>query len=528
MPAILWRGSCFERTFHAMSGLEYAATRAGGGRDDLPGEDPSDELSPGFILGEYVIDHKLGSGSFGAVYAARHPVLGRDVAIKVLHRAVSSNQEIVARFLTEARAVNQIRHRNIIDVFGFGQLPDGRHYYVMEFLAGEPLDATLAREGRMSLAAVLPILRGIARALDAAHSHGIVHRDLKAENVYIARDGDEPYPKLLDFGIAKLISSENEASSRTRSGIQVGTPYAMAPEQCRGVAIDGRADVYALGVLTHFMLTGNLPFDGETAMDVIMKHMTAKPPTMSSVAPDLPWVLDKVVLKMLAKDPADRFGRATEAVTALEEAAALVCGDLTLVGGGSPPGKRFSVVAARRSVFSTIRSALVHRHKQDVPSALGWLAIVGAFVTAVLVGAIYWLGPSFPSPTVQQAQQAQQAQLAPASAALPANPPALAPATSQLTLEVSPATAAIFIDGEARGRGTISVPLVIGKRVTIEARDAKCQTKTEVVEAASSPVALHWVLETLPVKPAEKSAVRPVVRPKKPRQVHSDLVNPIE
>ena len=515
-----------------MSGLEYAATRVGGGADDASGEDPSDELSAGFVLGEYVIDHKLGSGSFGAVYAARHPVLGRDVAIKVLHRAVSSNQAIVGRFLTEARAVNQIRHRNIIDVFGFGQLPDGRHYYVMEFLAGEPLDATLAREGRMSLAAVLPILRGIARALDAAHSHGIDHRDLKAENVYIARDGDEPYPKLLDFGIAKLISSENEASSRTRSGIQVGTPYAMAPEQCRGVAIDGRADVYALGVLTHFMLTGNLPFDGETAMDVIMKHMTAKPPTMSSVAPDLPWVLDKVVLQMLAKDPADRFGRATEAVTALEEAAALVCGDLTLVGGGSPPGKRFSVVAARRSVFSTIRSALVHRNKQDVPSAVGWFAIVCAFVTAVLVGAIYGLVPSFPSRTVPQAQLAQ---LAPASAALPANPPAagleapaLAPATSQLTLEVSPATAAIFIDGEARGRGTISVLLVIGKRVTIEARDAKCQTKTEVVEAASSPVALHWVLETLPVKPAEKSAVRPVVRPKKPRQVHSDLVNPIE
>src|SRR5688572_2966873 len=158
------------------------------------------DLTHGQQVGEYVVEGKLGQGAFGTVFKATHPLIGKVVAIKVLARKFSVDPEMVSRFIAEARAVNQIRHRHIIDIFSFGQLDDGRQYYVMEYLDGEPLDAVIAREGRLSLSAAIPILRGIGRALDAAHAKGIAHRDLKAENVFLGRDPDGAvFPKLLDF-----------------------------------------------------------------------------------------------------------------------------------------------------------------------------------------------------------------------------------------------------------------------------------------------------------------------------------------
>src|SRR5262245_21529975 len=148
---------------------------------DLTDQPPPDlDLAVGQTVGEYVVDGKLGQGAFGSVFRAVQPLIGKVVAIKVLARRFSVDPEMVSRFIAEARAVNQIRHRNIIDIFSFGQLDDGRHYYVMEYLEGEPLDARIDREGRLSLGDALPILRGIGRALDAAHAKGVAHRDLKA------------------------------------------------------------------------------------------------------------------------------------------------------------------------------------------------------------------------------------------------------------------------------------------------------------------------------------------------------------
>ena len=167
---------------------------------------------------------------------------------------------MVSRFIAEARAVNQIRHRNIIDIFSFGQLDDGRQYYVMELLDGEPLDALIERDGRLPLAEAIPILRGIARALDAAHAKGIAHRDLKPENVFLGRDPTaRVFPKLLDFGIAKLLAPEDGPKHKTRTGTPIGTPYYMSPEQCRGRDVDHRTDIYSFGVLAYRMLTGVLP-----------------------------------------------------------------------------------------------------------------------------------------------------------------------------------------------------------------------------------------------------------------------------
>jgi len=281
------------------------------------------DLASGEVVGEYVVDGRLGQGAFGTVYRGAHPVIGKQVAIKVLARKYSVDPEITSRFVAEARAVNQIRHKNIIDIFSFGTLPDGRQYYVMEYLDGEPLDALIARSGRIPLPDALPILRGVARALDAAHAKSIAHRDLKAENVFLASDGDGVWPKLLDFGIAKLLSDDATVgmNHKTRTGYSIGTPYYMSPEQARGRDVDHRTDIYAFGVLVYVMLVGKYPFDGEDYMEILMHQLQDQPVRASTLVTELPPAIDDVIDWLMAKDPADRPASLRDAVVAMEQAA---------------------------------------------------------------------------------------------------------------------------------------------------------------------------------------------------------------
>ena len=273
----------------------------------------------GWMAGEYRLGRKLGEGGFGAVYEAVHPLLKRRAAVKVLHRIAGSDSDAVLRFVAEARAVNQIRNRHIIDIFSFGKLPDGRHFYVMDLLEGEPLDRYLKREGRCSVANTVQLLRPIAEALDAAHAAGVVHRDLKPQNIYLVWDSnDETVPKLLDFGMAKLLG---DSPVHTVSGTPLGTPLYMSPEQARGDQVDGRSDVYALGVLCHELLTGHLPITGENTIAVLMAHIIQAPPKLSEVCPELPSELDEPVLRMLEKKPEARPATASEALAALSRAA---------------------------------------------------------------------------------------------------------------------------------------------------------------------------------------------------------------
>lgn len=271
------------------------------------------------MAGEYRILRKLGEGGFGAVYEAVHPLLKRRAAVKVLHRIASSNSDAVLRFVAEARAVNQIKNRHIIDIFSFGKLSDGRHFYVMDLLEGEPLDRFIARERRCSVETTIQLLRPIAEALDAAHAAGVVHRDLKPQNIYLVWDATgETVPKLLDFGMAKLLG---DSPVHTQSGTPLGTPLYMSPEQARGDQVDGRSDVYALGVLCHELVTGKHPITGENTIAVLMAHIIQAPPPMSEVASDLPSALDAPVLAMLKKKPEDRPASASEALAALARAA---------------------------------------------------------------------------------------------------------------------------------------------------------------------------------------------------------------
>ncbi|RKG61233.1 serine/threonine protein kinase [Corallococcus sp. AB011P] len=261
----------------------------------------------GLKLGEYELRARIGVGGMGLVYEGIQPLIGKRVAVKVLRPELAHSSEQVARLLAEARAVNAIRHRGIIDIFGFGQLPDGRQYIVMEYLDGQPLDAILAEKGRLPVPEALSLLDEVLAALGAAHGAGVVHRDLKPSNIFLVRQPDgSRYVKLLDFGLAKRGEGPTGRTAQTRTDMVVGTPEYMAPEQARGQSVGPMTDLYAMGVVTFEIITGRLPFIGSSPVDLLMKHVEARPPRPSEFVPDLPPAVDAFILQMLTKDPETR------------------------------------------------------------------------------------------------------------------------------------------------------------------------------------------------------------------------------
>ena len=267
---------------------------------------PKDSLI-GLKLGEYELRTRVGVGGMGLVYEGIQPLIGKRVAVKVLRPELAHSTEQVERLLAEARAVNAIRHRGIIDIFGFGQVPDGRQYIVMEFLDGQALDAVLAEKNRLPVEEALSLLDEVLAALAAAHGAGVVHRDLKPSNIFLVRQPDgSRYVKVLDFGLAKRSQTPTGRSAQTRTDMVVGTPEYMAPEQARGQEVGPMTDLYALGVVTFEMVTGRLPFVGTSPVDLLMKHVEARPPRPSEFISDLPPALDAFILQMLTKDPETR------------------------------------------------------------------------------------------------------------------------------------------------------------------------------------------------------------------------------
>jgi serine/threonine-protein kinase len=257
-------------------------------------------------VGEYRVQRKIGEGGMGAVYAAIHPVIGKQVAIKVLAPHLAARPDLVNRFIDEARAVNRIGHPNIVDIFAFGWLPGDRHYFIMEYLQGQGLHEWM-KKTPLDLGEARRLLGQVCGALEAAHRAGIIHRDLKPDNIWVAqpRHGDS-YAKLLDFGIAKLM--DETESPRTQTGVIMGTPAYMSPEQCQGVKVDNRADIYAFGVILYQIFAGRLPFKGAFA-ELFAQHLNSVPDPPSRHAP-LPPALDRLILHCLEKSPDLRPGSA--------------------------------------------------------------------------------------------------------------------------------------------------------------------------------------------------------------------------
>ncbi len=260
-----------------------------------------DELAPGVKAGPWVVDRELGRGGMGSVYGVTHEGIGKRAALKVMHRRLVCPTS-VERVLLEARVVNQVGHPNIVDIFETGMLADGRPYIVMERLEGVPLSVR-ADDGKILPDQVIGILLQICDALIAAHAAGVIHRDLKLDNVFLidnAEDPPQPRVKLLDWGIAKLISND---ARHTIEGQLVGTPQYLSPEQARGAHVTPQTDVYSLGVMTFELFLEQLPFEAETSAEIMAMHLRCTPPAPSELWPDIPAKLENLILAMLAKDP---------------------------------------------------------------------------------------------------------------------------------------------------------------------------------------------------------------------------------
>ncbi|MCB9602540.1 MAG: serine/threonine protein kinase [Sandaracinus sp.] len=291
----------------------------------------------GMVLQDrYRIVRKLGEGGMGAVYEGEHVLIKRRVAIKCLHGQFATNPEIVARFHREALAATSIGHQNIIEVTDMGRFPDGSVFMVLEFLEGRDWSKDIDEQGPQPLAKVVKITTQICDALTAAHAKGIIHRDLKPENVFlIARGGDPDFVKVLDFGISKFKDSGGPGKGMTQTGTTLGTPYYMAPEQAQGKKdVDHRADIYSLGVMTFQALTGQYPFDDESYPMLVLKICTEPPPPLRLYRPDLPKELEDVVMRMLAKDPNQRFADCQAVKVAVEPFAGM--SDVPVVAADAP------------------------------------------------------------------------------------------------------------------------------------------------------------------------------------------------
>ncbi|HUH05436.1 MAG TPA: serine/threonine-protein kinase [Kofleriaceae bacterium] len=276
-------------------------------------------LEAGSQVGPYRVEEIVATGGFGTVFRARHEKLGRLAALKVLHADLAGSAESVERFRREAHAVNLIQHPNVVDIFDVGVLDDGRPYFVMEYLEGEDLEAHVGRHGPMPPAQIVDVFASLCAALTATHAKGIVHRDIKASNVFMASYGEQVRVVLLDYGVAKLL--DGGQSDLTTARHIVGTPTCMAPEQIRGEAVDGRTDVYALGALAFHLLTGNVVFGGESPAMMQHLHLTAAPPRPSEVA-RLEHHFDGLIACAMAKRANDRYPDVAALLAALRRAAA--------------------------------------------------------------------------------------------------------------------------------------------------------------------------------------------------------------
>ena len=406
-------------------------------------ETPSDTLDTlvGTVLeAKYEITRKIGQGGMGAVYEATHKLIGKRVAVKVLLDKYAQKDQIVARLQQEARLASSIGHSNIIDITDIGQTRDGRMFVVMEFLEGESLGALIARSGRLDQQRALRIARQIASALGAAHKKGIVHRDVKPENVFLLTRNDQDYVKVVDFGISKSLRPEDGSDSPrlTQTGMVLGTPLYMSPEQARGdEQLDHRIDVYALGVILYEMVTGEVPYRGTNYLNILSQVLSDDPIPPSQVNKEVGPDLEAVIEKALEKDRDQRY-QSMEALAA--DLDALMTDSMASTGARITANRRKR--GARRKVQSA-RTALRY---------VLWLAGLSVIVAAVVVTVKMVMGGG-EKPATGTAAAAVPGDAGPREATARADAAPRAPATqlARIAIESRPPGVEVFDGGRSLG-----------------------------------------------------------------------------
>ena len=316
-------------------------------------------------LGPYKLLRKLGEGGMGAVYLAEDTSVGRSVAVKVLPKKYSEEREFLTRFRREAQATGKLNHVNIVLAYNVGE-EAGVHYYAMEYCDGETLDAILKRDKVLSWDRAVEVVMQVARGLKHAHDHGIIHRDIKPANVFICKPlsgagvppvtaqntGETPLlregfvAKILDLGLSKTLG-ETEQSFYTQTGVALGTPHYISPEQAKGEkSIDGRTDIYSLGATFYHLVTGQTPFQGTTAGVIMAKHLTDELTNPQDIVPEIPDGVVQVIIRMMAKDPADRYANCTELLDDLE----------LVIDGKMPSSQEIDVGKSSVAVVRTARA----------------------------------------------------------------------------------------------------------------------------------------------------------------------------
>ncbi len=471
-------------------------------------------------VGNYRVTKLLGEGGMGAVYLGEHPVIGRKVAIKVLHTALAADKDIVARFFNEARAIHLIAHPNIVEILDFGQTPDGQPYFIMEFLTGEALSEIVSR-GPMAAPEVAHLADQMCRALSAAHAKGIVHRDLKPHNIQIIEKDGSPFVKILDFGVAKILSAPDGSQSvKTRTGSLMGTPIYMSPEQCKGAGLlDHRTDIYSLGVLIFEMLAGRPPFMAEGIGELFAKHMLEEAPNLLDFAPQTPPAMVAAVMKSLNKELEDRFSSMEEfrkgllgeiKVASAPGRAPAGMGKRPAVSGG--PRQTVATTMSPQAQSTTLSSATSEIDDELAPpkKKTGLVVGVGVGIAAAAVVAFVVVGKSG-----EAAKPPVAAMPAPAPA--PVAPPA-PPAKTTITVrfEASPVGSHVFrkSDGKDLGAAPLDVKLPHNGPATDYVLRKDGYKELDVTADSSEDNTVHVALEKVEAPPPV--AAKPEPEKKKP------------
>ena len=337
-------------------------------------------MSGSTIAGRYRLEASIGAGGMAEVFRGFDSRLDRAVAVKILAPQYAKDPSFVGRFRREAQAAARLNHPNVVGVYDSGS-DDGTHFIVMEFIEGRTLADFLSKGGRLAPTKAVEITERIADALDAAHAQGVIHRDIKSANVMVTRAG---VVKVMDFGIARIAEG---AENVTQTAAVLGTASYLSPEQAQGLPVDARSDIYSLGIVLYEMLAGAPPFEGDSAMAVAYKHVQETPPPPSAKNPDVPPALDAVVMRALAKNPANRYATAAEFRDDLERVRR---GDQVQATPLLPTGGEATQVISRQP--TSVMAPMPEEPKRGRSVAVGIL--IGVLIVAVLGGGLYLLASS--------------------------------------------------------------------------------------------------------------------------------------